>query len=79
MEHVCATQNTLELIVKFIKKTSTFQLNALWIAFTDAWVNAHTFTPMMVLDHLVNATFNAHENVYLLVLDQTQQLTELFL
>jgi len=29
MEHVCATQNTLELIVKFIKKTFTFQLNAL--------------------------------------------------
>jgi hypothetical protein len=50
----------------------------LWTVFTDAWANAHMFTPMMVLDHLVNATSNAHENVYLLVWDQIQQLMEQF-
>jgi hypothetical protein len=78
MEHVFATLNMLELIVKSIKKMFIFQSNVLWTVSMVAWENAHTFILMMELDHLDNAMSNVHVNACLLVLDQTPQLMELF-
>jgi len=45
----------------------------------DVWENVPTSILMMVLVLQDNATFNVHVNVYLHVLDLTQQLMEVFL